>query len=174
MNLPAIFSLIFAALISLLPVLLLMGRRAVQNRSPRPGDEEGADTRTPPGANSHGTEAQPIMGRLSDRAEGEGAESQPRTQQPRTQQTRPAREIYTRGQRPQSLEQELRDASRIAGRSRQRVGRLASSPAPARRPQAEVLEARLSRLTPLQRAVVYSELLGSPAGLRRPGRREEV
>ncbi len=164
MNLPAIFSLIFAALISLLPVLLLMGRRAIQNRPPRAGGEDGADTKAPPGANSHGAEAQPIIGRLSERSEGKTADRQPR----------PAREIYTRGQRPQTLEQELRDASRIAGLRRQHLGRIASSPAATRRPRAEILEARLSGLTPLQRAVVYSELLGSPAGLRRPGRRDEV
>ncbi len=174
MNLPAIFSLIFAALISLLPVLLLMGRRAVQSRSIREDKGGAPDAKTPPGANSQGPEAQPIMGRLSDRPENDQANQRPRLQESRPQPPRPVREIYPQRRR-ETLEQELKDAARIAGVRRERLGGVSFgvSVSPERRPPGQVLEARVAPLSPLQRAVVYSELLGPPAGLRRPGRRDE-
>ena len=167
MDLPALFSLIFAAFIALFPVLLLMGRRMSQRRGT---EEPGADrksTEKPTPAATPGS-AGTALGRLGERL---GAPGRHGRQQ--------AREIYSRGQRP-SPERELRDAARIAGVGRPvRPSRPAAlstaTPAATRKPGSGVLlQERLARLSPLQRAVVYGEILGKPAALREPGRREPL
>ncbi len=168
MDLPAIFSLLFAALITLLPVLLLMGRRMAQGRGreePAAADQEGTQRRGP--GDEERASAKPALGRLRERF---GA--------PERDATRRTREIYTRGQRP-SAERDLRDAARIAGGRPVRATKPAAlshgSPAATRRPgSAELLQQRVARLSPLQRAVVYAEILGKPAALREPGRREAL
>ena len=168
MDLPALFSLLFAAIITLFPLLLLMGRRM----SRRPGaeepgtDQQGAEERKPPGGAPDS--AGPALGRLGERLKGSGRDTRPK-----------AREIYTRGQRP-SAERDLRDAARIAGvqrpvRPSKPAALSTATPAATRKPGSGVLlQERLARLSPLQRAVVYAEILGKPASLREPGRREAL
>ena len=152
MNLPAIFSLIFAALLSLMPVLLLMGRRAAQSRLRDAGEE-------PKGRG----ETKPLHG--SNRPAAAGEPERPRV----------AREIYTRGQGRATPERDLRDAARIAGMPMGRVGVAGrKSKQPVRAPRSTPISARLSRLGPLQQAVVYSEILGRPVALREPGRGESL
>ncbi|MFW5826376.1 MAG: hypothetical protein ACOCVO_02325 [bacterium] len=181
MELPALFALISAAILGLLPVLLLFGRRRMQRRtrSSERTTAELAGRNQPAGQASSGAAA-PASG-SEDTQTGE-----------RPILDRLARDDVRR-------ERELRDAAIIAGASpsaaqtpprapaRQRargpvprgarsiaetgLDRTPAGPGAAPR---RSLDERLARLTPLQRAIAYGEILGPPAALRRPGRRDEL
>ncbi len=175
MELPALFSLISAAILGLLPVLLLFGRRRMQRRtrSSERATAELAGRNQPAGQASSGAAARATGS--EDAQTGE----------------RPILDRLTRG--------ELREAAIIAGASpsaaqtprRAPAGQPARGPAPrGARSVAETglgrrapgtgaaprksFDERLARLTPLQRAIAYGEILGPPAALRRPGRRDEL
>ena len=160
MNLQAIFSLIVTALALLLPVFLLIGRarsrrEAGENgQSPLPGaraDLDAVPETAVPAPRSAGEPA-PIVDRLILQR---GAPQAGRaTTAPATSGLRPA----APGLRP--VASGLRPAA--SG-----LRPAASGPAQgASRPAVTTVESRLARLTPLQRAVVYSEILGPPVAER--------
>lgn len=123
MSLPALFSLIAASLLTLLPLFLLLARNRARRRDARTV----ADGERPASA--------------PDSAAGASAE------------------IHGRRAREKPREWPKARSER-AGPTVKPVAMAASGVS---------LEARLSRLRPLQRAVVYREILGPPAGLRDRG-----
>lgn len=173
MELPALFSLISAAILGLLPVLLLFGRRRMQRRT------RSDETAAPPSASARATGQEdadrgerPILGRLVRDDRGEPDE--------RERELREAAIIA--GASPAVAYGNRRSAPRTVPRpaapglgpsvSETGLGRAERTPAGRHRRQ-QSIEERLARLTPLQRAVAYSEILGPPAALRKPGRRDE-
>lgn len=201
MELPALFSLISAAILGLLPVLLLFGRRRMQRRtrSSERATAELAGRNQPAGQASSGAAARatgsedaqtgerPILDRLTRGDLRRQSESE---------------RVVPEGRAwwgQDTDERELREAAIIAGaspsaaqtRRRAPAGQPARGPTPrGARSVAETglgrrapgtgaaprrsLDERLARLTPLQRAIAYGEILGPPAALRRPGRRDEL
>lgn len=123
MSLPALFSLIAASLLTLLPLFLLLARNRARRR----------DARTVADAERPASEP--------DSAAGAPAGIQ--------------------GRRAREKPREWPKAH--SERARSTVKPVATAAPGA------TLEARLSRLSPLQRAVAYREILGPPAGLRDRG-----
>lgn len=178
MSLSALFSLITAALITLLPVLLLMGRRRMRRRDRRAIVREG-DQPAPPGGSDRDLAVPARAGAASAEQAGSGVE--------------PAGErgILDRltvrersgGRRPQEAADRRAafQANAAGGGAQRNAGPGHSSPGsapgagPAREDSraagagAERLEQRLAHLSPLQRAIVYGEVLGKPVALRNPG-----
>lgn len=154
MDLPALFSLISAAIIGLLPVLLLFGRRRMQRRtqSSERSPASAAEAPAPMTRENADSGERPILGRLArdERNEEQSGES--------------------------ARERELREAAIIAGAGTARsvTATAIGSTAPGRKASAgeQAIEDRLAHLTPMQRAIAYSEILGRPAALREPGRRD--
>lgn len=201
MNLPAIFSLISAAILGLLPVLILFGRRRMQRRNraadlaaretggsrqaggplaPEEARESAARSGLGTASNRQAGES-PILDRLVRRNREEVADERAGVATTWWKEARPTATGAT--------SRELRDAALIAGAEPGEgvpgglaafgEGRDGDSLRPARtddpgrrarRATGVRLEERLARLSPLQRAVVYGEILGAPAALREPGR----
>ncbi len=157
MSLPAILSLIFATLLGLLPIFLLVGRRAIASRMSRrrdngqnesPPDTPEMDQPTPRLAVS-GTGDPAGESEILDRLIRERrAAAQPRREAGRTR-----------------LGSGQFDSLRIEGAA-------AASASEATARSGSRIEARLGRLNVLQRAIVYREILGPPVGLRAPGDHE--
>jgi hypothetical protein len=161
-SLAALFSLISAAILGLLPVLLLFGRRRMQ-RSNRPTGEANRPT-------GEATQPSDAALRATGREDAQSGE-------------RPILDRLARDRRSESNQRELREAAIIAGvwpatASPASASSATASPAAAHDERKSAppphrrrsLEQRLARLTPLQRAIAYSEILGPPAALRSPGR----
>jgi hypothetical protein len=171
-TLPALFSLIFAAALSLLPIFLLIGRRIRQSRPVirRDGQEgEGtlasdadlATTGEDSGrgtAGNQGTEKSAVGGILERIVRG-----RPRSPSEASQQeSRPS--LYPRPGRSPAAAQAAGGSPSMAGYDSDPVAARASvRPEPQR---AKTIDQRLQRLTPLQRAIVYQEILGPPVALR--------
>ncbi len=169
MDLPTLFALISAAILGLLPVLLLFGRRRMQRRTRSSERSPASAAEAPRSMARENTESgeRPILGRLArdERHEEHSGES--------------------------ARERELQEAAIIAGaspgttarrRSTERSGAGArtarsvtataiGSTAPGRKASGaeRTIDDRLARLTPMQRAIAYREILGRPAALREPG-----
>lgn len=184
MSLPAIFSLIFATLLGLLPIFLLVGRRAIASRLNRRRDggkndspaESGTPTpgagRTPqgrPGVDPTAADQPPPRLAISGTGDPAGESA-----------------ILDRLIRERRAAAE---SNREIARVRHGIGRLDTSPigsettasagtahsgnrADRTRSEGARIEARLARLSILQRGVVYREILGPPVGSRAPGEHE--
>jgi len=177
MSLPALFSLIFAALLGLLPIFLLVGRRAIASRLSR-RRESGQDGSPSPSEPPTSGDLRAPQGRAGADAT---AEDQPPPRLAISGTGDPAGESAILDR----LIRERRAAAepnRGAAGTRRGIGRPYSSPIAeiprdsGRMDRTETkgarIEARLARLSVLQRGVVYREILGPPVGLRAPGEHE--
>jgi len=173
MSIAALFSLIFATLVGLLPVFLLVGRRVMANRvrgtRNRKTDTD-ADLKEPTVRRARGTfaaetaDASPAATglRVSGSADPAGdsalLDRLIRERRETGSGTNEARRMRA-AEREALVRAELYDAARIAG----------GIPGRTQRSSRAAIEARLARLTTLQRAVVFREILGPPAAERGPG-----
>jgi len=148
MSLPALFSLIFATLLGLLPIFLLVGRRVIASRLSRRREAGQSESPSESGARGPGDRA----------SEDRSAAVAPK-----------------RGVGPMRSASRQSDPSRIPGTAntsaRGTSPRHGTGPSRTQDTRSRI-EARLGRLTALQRAVVYREILGPPVALRAPGEHE--
>lgn len=150
MTISALFSLIAAVLFGLLPVLLLAGRRI--QRARRRGRESAAQDQGPLASDADLAPPGP------------------------SQTDRSILEKIVRGRRESVEREEMRRAGRTAatgtGLAPAGAGLAGTPPATATTRQSgpEAVARRLERLSPLQRAIVYREILGPPAALKQDGR----
>ncbi|MFW6293735.1 MAG: hypothetical protein ACOC7V_15630 [Spirochaetota bacterium] len=171
MSLPVLFSLIFATLLGLLPIFLLVGRRAIASRLSRRRDAVRDDSP------SDATALAPDDAReWQDRPAPDSATSgRPKTRLAVSGTGEPAGESAI-------LDRLIRERRAAAGPKRESArDRIAAVHHESTRPRVASdrsmergsrIEGRLARLSVLQRAVVYREILGPPIGLRAPGERE--
>jgi hypothetical protein len=153
-SIPALFSLIAAALLTLLPLFLMLARNRMRRRdtetvaaAERGAAERGSGTGAPAA----------IQGGAYARVGPTWEPGEPRPILDRVTLERDQRASEPRPGSPGATVKRTAVAARFPGPGgEQRRTRQAG----------EALEARLSGLSPLQRAVVYREILGPPVGLR--------
>ncbi|TVQ20318.1 MAG: hypothetical protein EA382_15135 [Spirochaetaceae bacterium] len=163
MDFGQLFSLIFASLLGLLPILLLIGRRARMREEEAAAQDQAEATKggvSPEGARDQsGGQAARVPA-----ARGQPARPTPRYDAGESS-------ILSRIVRPDRApggSDREREATReplSAGRPKRAVER--PSPARGATPaRGQIAARRVARLTPLQQAIVYREVLGPPVALR--------
>ena len=163
MDFGQLFSLIFASLLGLLPILLLIGRRA------RMRGEEAAAQDQAIGATKGGSSPEGAR----DQSDGPPSGGPPAQRTPRYDTGESS--ILSRIVRPDRAEdgggreREARRKQPSPAFSNRVVRRPDPGPAPAIRSipsRGQIAARRVGRLTPLQQAIVYREILGPPVALR--------